>query len=207
MSRVTIPNDDTGKKQAVTAIQKSAASRLLDRDMPEDYRAEWTAIVSAQQQKADADKKSVLVFRIGAEWLSISTGVLQEIAELPQVHRLPHRRGGLLNGLVCVRGELLLSIALEVLLQIKTLPEDRHVEVHNNGARLLICDKKGSRFAFPVNEVLGVRTYIPRELKDVPATLAKAVSRHTAGVLQMENRVVSYLDDERLFQFLDKNVG
>jgi chemotaxis-related protein WspD len=191
----------------VTILQKSAASRLLDREMPEDYRAEWTAIVSAQQHKVDAGKKSVLVFRIGAEWLSISTSVLQEIAELPQVHRLPHRRGGLLNGLVCVRGELLLSIALDVLLQITKLPEDRQAEAQNSQARLLICDKKGSRFAFPVNEVLGVRTYIPRDLKEVPATLAKTVSRHTVGVLQMENRVVGYLDDESLFQYLDKNVG
>jgi chemotaxis signal transduction protein len=191
----------------MTTIQKSAASRLLDREMPEDYRAEWTAIISAEQRKVDADKKSALVFRIGAEWLSISTSVLQEIAEVPQLHRLPHRRGGLLNGLVCVRGELLLSIALEVLLQIRKLPEGRPAEVQNNGARLLICDQKGSRFAFPVDEILGVRTYIPRDLKEVPATLAKAVSRHTVGVLQIENRTVGYLDDERVFQFLDKNVG
>lgn len=191
----------------MTILQKSAASRLLDCEMPEDYRAEWTAIVSARQHKVDAGKKSVLVFRIGAEWLSISTSVLQEIAELPQVHRLPHRRGGLLNGLVCVRGELLLSIALDVLLQITKLPDDRQAEAQNSHARLLICDKKGSRFAFPVNDILGVRTYIPRDLKEIPATLAKAVSRHAMGVLKMENRVVGYLDDERLFQYLDKNIG
>src|SRR3977135_3594395 len=98
-------------------LKPSAASRLLNREMPVDYRNEWTALVSAKIHTVDARTRSALVFRVGREWLAISTSVLQEVTDLPQGQRLPHRRGGILNGLVCVRGELLLSIALDVVLR------------------------------------------------------------------------------------------
>ena len=57
-----------------------------------------------------------MVFRIGAEWIGLPTDVFQEVAEECIVHTLPHRRGGVLAGLVNVRGELLLCVALEILL-------------------------------------------------------------------------------------------
>ena len=116
------------------------------------------------------------------------------------------RRGGILNGLVCVRGELLLSIALDVLLRLEN-NEDSPTDASPGRAKLLICDRKGSRFAFPVSEVSGVRTYAPNDLKEVPATLSKVVATYTAGVLHIENKIVGFLDDERLFPYLDKNIA
>jgi chemotaxis-related protein WspD len=190
----------------VTQLYWSAAARLLYRDIPDGYLDERTRIVSAQKSVAEPGTKSAVIFRLGLEWLSLSTGIFQEVAELSKVHKLPHRAGGALCGLVNVRGELLLCVALDVVLGVEKSPE---VNVPKNQAtqkRLLVCDRAGDRLAFFVDEVHGVHRYHPRDLKGVPSTLAKAAATYTVGVLDWKDRTVGCLDDELLFYALNKGL-
>ena len=96
--------------------QRDAAIRLLDREVPEDSLRERTAYVALPESVIDRGTKSIVIFRIGVEWLGLATDVFQEVAEECTVHTLPHRRGGIVAGLVNIRGELLLCVALETLL-------------------------------------------------------------------------------------------
>ena len=52
-----------------------------------------------------------------------------------------------------------------------------------------------------------VHHYHPRDLKDVPATLAKAAATYTVGVLQWNGQTVGCLDDELLFYALSKGLS
>jgi chemotaxis-related protein WspD len=182
----------------------SSSARLLDRDMPQGYRAERTAIVSAQSHRAEPGTKSVVIFRLGQEWLSLPTDIFQEVAERRMVHTLPHRRGGIVGGLVNVRGELLLCVALDVVLGLDKSLETDGAKNRAAKEQLLVCDREGDKLGFLVSEVHGVHRFHPRDLKEVPATVAKAAATYTSGLLHWNNNIVGCLDDELLFYALNK---
>jgi chemotaxis-related protein WspD len=190
-------------ENAMTQLHWSAAARLLDREMPEGYVEERTDIVSTEKRTVEAGTKSIVIFRIGLEWMGLSTKTFQEVTEPGGVHKLPHHVNGVLKGLVNVRGELLLCAALDVLLG---LPAESGTNDHTTSGRLLVCNREGNRLAFIVSEVHGVHHFHPRDLKDVPATLAKAAATYTVGVLHWEDKTVGCLDDELLFYALDRGL-
>jgi chemotaxis-related protein WspD len=191
----------------MTQLHWSAAARLLDREMPEGYLDERTDIVSAEKLTVEAGTKSIVIFRLGLEWLALSTSVLQEVTELDRAHKVPHRVDGILRGLVNVRGELLLCVALGVMLGLERSPERDPPKDQATIERLLVCNREGNRLAFFVSEVHGVHHYHPRDLKDVPATLAKTAATYTVGVLHWKGRTVGCLDDELLFYAFSKGLA
>jgi len=185
-----------------------SATQLLNRDVPEDYLREWTADVAAEKNVIEPGTKCVVVFRIGMECLALPVDVFQEVAEQCKVHALPHRRGGVLSGLVSVRGELLLCVALEVLLGLEKVAEVPGTRKRSSLARLLVCNRKGGRLVFPVSEVYGLHRYHPRDLRDVPATLAKAAAgTYAIGMATWKDRMVGCLDHELLFYALNKGLA
>jgi chemotaxis-related protein WspD len=182
----------------------ASVSRLLDREVSEDYLREWTALVAAEKSVAEVGTKSVVIFRIGTEWLALPTGMFQEVGEHCTLRTLPHHRGGILSGLVNVRGELLLCVSLEALLGLEKAAE---VTKGDSLGRLLICNSPGGRLAFPVSQVYGVDRYHPGDLRDAPATLAKAAGVYIVGVLPWKEKTVGCLDDQLLFYALDKGLA
>jgi chemotaxis-related protein WspD len=176
----------------------------LDRDLPEGYLEEKTALVSAQKQVLEGDERSVVVFRLGLEWMSLSTTIFQEVAERSLVHRLPHHVNGALAGLVNVRGELLLCVGLDVLLGLGKLPPANRSNEHTSKQRLLVCNRGGDRLAFLADEVAGVHRFHPRDLREVPATVAKSSATYTVGLLQWMDKTIGCLDDELLFYAFNK---
>jgi len=194
-------------EKAVTHLRGSAAARLLDREIPEGYLDENTEIVSAQKHVVEAGIKSVVVFRLGLEWLSLSTDIVQEVAERSGIHKLPHHINGNLHGLINVRGELLLCVALEVLLGLERPSEADRPNNQVTGEHLLVCNRGGDKLAFFVSEVHGVYRFHPREMKEVPATVSGAAATYTVGLLRWKDRTIGYLDDELLFYALNKGFG
>lgn len=180
--------------------------RLLDREPPEDYLRESTARIAAPERKEEVGTHSVLVFRIGVEWLALPTEIFQEVAEDCAIHTVPHRRNGILLGLVNIRGELLPCASLGTVLGLDQLPaitlDERKRRIHS---RLLVTSGEGNQLAFPVDEVAGVLRYEPRRLTAVPDTLARAASPFTKGMLPWNGRAVGCLDDELLFYKLNKS--
>jgi chemotaxis-related protein WspD len=193
----------------VPGIQEHhAGTRLLDREIPEDYLHERTSHVAAERKRIEVGTKSVVIFRVSTEWFALPTEVFQEVDDYCFAHTVPHHRNGILNGLVNVRGELLLSISLAALLQLAQVPEAETNGKLASRRRLLICRRKGSRFAFPVDEVQAVHRYNPKDLRDIPATLAKAgAGTYVVGVLPWSDKSVGCLDDELLFYAADKNLA
>jgi chemotaxis-related protein WspD len=187
---------------------RAFATRLLDREVPEASLRESTALVAAKKSVVELGTKSVVIFRIGTEWLSLPTDVFQEIGDRCTVRRLPDHRGGILSGLVNVRGELLLCVALGVILGLDKAAEGQRTAKSNTAERLMICKRSDARLAFQVNEVHGLHRYHPRDLRSPPATLAKAaVGIYTLGVVPWKDTIVGCLDDELLFYTLNKGLA
>ena len=188
--------------------QNTSTGRLLDRQVTAEFLRESTAFVAVKKDLIERGTKSVVVFRIGPEWLALPTNVFQEIGDRCAIRRLPDRRGGILSGLVNIRGELLLCVALGTLLGLEPSLERTETERKMLRPHLLVCNRKGDRLAFSVAEIFGIHRYNPEDLRDVPATLAKAAAgAWTVGMLPWNGRTVGCLNDELVFYALNKGLA
>jgi chemotaxis-related protein WspD len=184
----------------------AAALTLLDRPMPADYRTE-RSLHLGEPASAAAETHAAFIFRIAAEWFALPVPLLEEVANPRVVHSLPHRRNGIVIGLVDVRGELLICVSLSKLLG---LDETRAPEDAAQGAaypRLVVIRHEGWRTVFPVSEVRGIHRFHERALKSVPATVAKGGSAYTKTILAWDGKSVGYLDEQLVVQTLNRSVA
>src|SRR5205807_2699109 len=69
----------------------AASRRFLDAPSPEAYLEEWTARLTSPIEETATDLQSVLIFRLGEEWLALRVQVLLEVSNPRPIHRIPHR--------------------------------------------------------------------------------------------------------------------
>jgi len=175
---------------------------LLDREMAEDYRRTVTEELAAPITASAEETISVVVFRIGLEWFALRTVVFHEVAVSQRAYVMPFRSGGVLAGMVNVSGELLLCVSLQAALG---LPAEGTTEPGGK-PRLCVVGTGRDRFAFGVNDILGVRRVSRASLRTVPVTLAKSPSAQTAWCFELDGRNVGLIDEEKFFHSLDRSL-
>lgn len=186
-------------------VYSAAAVQFLDRPLLPEYRREWSEHFALDKRIATPAKTSAVVFRISSEWLGMPTQAFQEISERRAMHTLPHRRRGVVLGVVNVRGELLICASLGKLLGLESTGiVKRQLAVFD---RLLVADWNGQRFAFPVDEVHGVHRFHSADLREAPATVAHSSLSCAIGVFPWRNFTVGFLDPETLFASLNRNLS
>jgi chemotaxis-related protein WspD len=188
----------------------AASRRFLDAPRPPGYLEEWTTRLAAPLEEATTDLQSVLIFRLGEEWLALRVQVLIEITIPRPIHRVPHR-AGLLAGLVNIRGELHLCAHLDKLLGMNGTGAGVGVPALAGGMsaawgkwRMIVVEGEGEsgRWVFPVDEVDQVCRVASAALSGAPATLARSAGRLTRAVFTWQERSVGMLEDAKLFQVL-----
>jgi chemotaxis-related protein WspD len=204
---------DSSCKELVKAIHcrncsvySSAAANLLDGEPPADYIAHWTEQARRTKGLAERATVSVLIFRIGTEWLALQTTALTEIASLRPIHSLPHRRNGVVLGLTNIRGELVVCVSLRNILNVDAATVGA-ANVRNATSRLLVVQRDGARAVCPVDEVHGIERFFPRDLGVVPATVAGASARYTRATLKWQDHTVGLLDEQTLFREVNRSVA
>jgi len=182
-------------------VYSQAGQHLLERAPPEGYLTEWSRNLRRDKEAVDAARHSVFVFRLGEEWFGLPTQVLEEVTEIRGIHSLPHNRSNVLRGLVNVRGELHLCVALGFLFQVQPCGDKAQAEraVHE---RIVVVQHNGERLVFPVSEIRSIHRYCDAELRPAPATVAGASGTFITGVLELDGRQVGCLDAELLFHAL-----
>lgn len=190
-------------------VLTSAARRFFDRPAPAGYLDSWREILEQPVVARDADARSVLVFRLGDEWLALPTAILAEVTSPRQLHRVPHRSGAELAGIVNIRGQLQVCILLEGLLGLSAPAVGIPVEAST--ARLIVVERVGDRGAerwvFRVDEVAGVHRVPGQSLRDVPATVSGAGTRATTALFSWHDRTVGLLDVSRLLDGLHGRIS
>jgi chemotaxis-related protein WspD len=182
----------------------AAALTLLDAEPPSDYSTDWTTHFAKPEVIETRQTESVVIFRLGAEWLALPTPVITEVAALRKIHSLPHRRSGVVLGVANVHGELLVCVSLTRVLGL-TEPSDSSREAHRSAQRrLLVIRREEMRTVCPVDEVSGIHHVDPREMKDPPLTVAKATA-YSKKVLSWQEQPVGLLDDQLLFYTLKRS--
>ena len=183
--------------------QYSAIGRtLFDREMPADYRREVSEELAAATAAVAEETESLLILRIGSEWFALRTQVFQEISTYQKPYVVPFRSGSLLAGLVNVNGELLLCISLEAALGLTPGPGTDTA----GRPRLCVVGNGHERFAFGVDEILGVRRVPCTSMQPVPVTLAKSPSAQATSCFEVDGRNVGLIDEQRLFNSLDRSL-
>lgn len=190
-------------------VLTAAARRFFDRPAPAGYLDAWREILEQPEVARDTDARSVLVFRLGDEWLALPTAVLAEVTSPRQLHRVPHRSGAELAGIVNIRGQLQVCVRLEGLLGLPAPAEG--IPVATSTARLLVVERAGDRgperWVFRVDEVAGVHRVPGQSLRDVPATVSGAGTRATTALFSWHDRTVGLLDVSRLLDGLHGRIS
>ena len=185
------------------------ARRLLDRPLPAGYRDEWTRHFAGREENAPDGEEidSVLIFRIGEEWLGLPAAICREIAEPRPVHSLPHRRSEAVRSIVNVRGELLICVSLPALLGIGAMSSARGTERIAVFPRLVVTGEDNGHVAFEVDEVHGLHAYRAHERITVPATVGRAAASVVATMIAWNDRTVGCLDARRLLDLIDRSIA
>lgn len=192
-------------------IYSAAARQLLDREISPEYMKEG-AITLAQRKETtkNTDTTSIVIFRIGEEWLGLRTYLFQEVVQFRSVHSIPHRRGKILRGLVNIRGELQLCVSLGQLLDIKKGEIQGTNIAKGIYERMIVIAKDGVRYVFPVGEVRGIRRYPDKELLAPPATVTHGAKDYLSGLVSWkegeEERHIGCLDEALLFPALERGI-
>ncbi len=178
----------------------AAGRKFLDAPSPAGYLDEWTTRLATPDDTREGEESSVLVFRLGDEWLALPVAVMVEVTRPRPVHRVPHR-GGLLAGMANIRGELHLCVRLELLLGVAA-NGDPDPELR----RLVMIRREAESWVFTADEVDQVHRVLLPDLTSAAPTLARSQGKMTRGVFPHAGRSVGLLDDARLFQTLRERI-
>ncbi|WP_343598503.1 chemotaxis protein CheW [Pseudomonas sp.] len=176
-------------------VYAAAATRLLDR----------YALIEADLAHADTPVetgagRSLLLFRLGEEWLALATACLAEIAPLQPVHSLPHQRSRVLQGVANVRGVLVPCLSLGDLLGVERLSEP--VRSGRVMPRMLILAASGGPVVMAVDEIDGIH-----RLDAAQQGASEDAAPFTAAVLQWRGRSVRVLDDQQLLSAVQRSLS
>ena len=189
------------------SVYSGAAMSLLDTALPASYSLEWTSHFATPKPAEERETRSVVIFRIGLEWFALPTDVVEEITDLQPIHSLPHRTTGVVLGLASVRGELVVCVSLPHLLGLeppadRPTPQERGVRT-----RLLVIRRERIRTVCPTDEVYGVHRFHQRDMKELPATVARSAATYSKAVVSWREYSVGLLDDQLLLHSLQRSLA
>ena len=72
-------------------VYSAAAGRLLDGEAVAGDLARWTSHFAQPTRAKALNTQSIVIFRVGSEWLALPTPAVMEVADLLPIHSLPHR--------------------------------------------------------------------------------------------------------------------
>ncbi|CAI8858056.1 MULTISPECIES: chemotaxis protein CheW [Pseudomonas] len=186
------------------AVYSAAATRLLDRYALQQDERDPVAVAV----ESDVKTRSLLMFRLGEEWLGLATRSLVEVAPLHAIHSLPHQRSRALLGVANVRGALVACLSLVELLDLDSNAAPA------TGARImprmLIIAAHGGPVVVPVDEVDGIHA-IDERILDAASRAggehnSTASAKYTRGVLQFRGRSLRWLDEEQLLSAVTRSL-
>jgi chemotaxis-related protein WspD len=156
--------------------------------------------VKGNERRKEA-RQSVLVFKLGNELLGLDTQLLTEVASDRPARRVAHRAGGLIEGLVNIRGELQLCLSLHGILGI-----DPQAPISGDRSRLMVTRNDNQTWVFRVSHVRGVGSFSASQMQAAPKRLSQQMSLHVRGVVRLDSQVVSVLSSDSLFDAFQRAV-
>lgn len=181
-----------------------AGQQLFQRAAPPEYLEEWTRQIADAGEAAATETVSLVIFRVGPEWLALDAHDVIEIVDPRPIHRVPHRTNRLFLGIANIRGELELCISLRELLGIEA-----PAAVEKDAAasqRLIVAEHNQSCWVFPVDEVEGVHRVPVNEMKGLPHTVEKSPRYYSRAIVSRDEKRIGVIAETRLFPALERTL-
>ncbi len=168
--------------------------RLLDRDIPFEYRESWTARVGEIEQKRARSVVSFVPFRIAAHWLALRSNVCLKVVAARPAHAVPFRTNAVFLGLANVEGEMMPCASLADALEL-----ERNAPLAPSAAsRMLVAARQGARWCFPVDETTGIESCVASEIESGNGALESWIA--------VGERRVGLVDEAHLFAALERSL-
>ena len=209
----------TGKKQCPELdnvshcrncmVFSKTGRKILRANPPDDYRSDWTRILSKEKDKKPVNVKSAFVFRAGNEWLALPSNLIQEVVNMGSIHSIPSINNSILRGLVNIHGRLQICVSIGSVLGLNKLErtEEQLDPNYISPERLVVVLQNNQPVAFPVSEVKGTIRYTLEMLKELPVTISGSKAVYTMGILYLEGKDIGLLKDKPLFKTLTKDLA
>jgi len=139
-------------------------------------------------------RTGLLLFRLNEGHYALPVSAILEVGENRFARRLAHRFGGLLEGVVNVRGELHLLASLVRLLQIT------EAATPSSKARLIVLGNSTQPWVIRADEVIGVEQLSEDSLETPPISLPTTLLPFIRAVAWMKARHVHLLDADRVIE-------
>ena len=191
-------------------IYANRGRSLLDCELPSGYVDEWTQLLTQEKYLGELHQIAIIgtisvgIFRLGGELLALPAQLLKEVTQMSVIHKLPHRSNKTFLGLVNIRGEIQMCVSLSAFLEIEIADVSLEKVDSPLSKRMVVVEKEGICWVFPVDEIYGIHRLRPHELGNVPTTVSKVTETYTKGVITWQSQRISFLDDELLFYTLNK---
>lgn len=186
---------------------ESAVRGLLNREPPENYAEELTKMIAEPEAKKNDQKQTVMVFRLGSEWLALPVGLFVELARVRPIRRVPHRSNSVFLGLVSIRGDIQLCFSVGGLLGVHPVEDGKKAPATGFLQRLCVISKYNRELVFPADEVYGLGSYAENELQPVPVTVAKTLQKYTLGIIAVNNRQTGLINDELVLAAFERSLS
>jgi chemotaxis-related protein WspD len=186
------------------SVFSQAARARLDAPAEPEYLDQLTQRYAQAQAATAAGDRSLVVFRIGREWLGLNPRAVAEVIGPRPIHRIPHRAARILRGLINWRGDLTLCLDLGAILN---LEEGAEPQGGANQRKCLIMTTPEGAVATEIDEVAGVSRFSAKLGLAPPATSAKAQNSFVTILFNWRDRQVSGLNESRLFAFINRHLA
>jgi len=177
---------------------------LENREAFGDERSE-DAVPPATGASSAGDAVSVIVFRVRNKWFALRTILFYQVTDGILVHTIPGKTSRHFRGIVNVGGELQLCFSLADILEItepaEVIPEGK------NSPRLVVVGDEEKRFAFPVDEIMGVHAIFAADREATSSTPAECGAHLCRRILSVEGKQVGLLDEDKLLSALAGSLG
>ncbi|MFO7602924.1 MAG: chemotaxis protein CheW [Gammaproteobacteria bacterium] len=188
-------------------VYSAAGRKILERQLPAEYEASWATVYAEAEVQQLAGTEPITIFRLGNEWMAISTLLIKEVTEVHSIHCIPHSHNPVLRGLVNLNGQLRICVSLGHLLDIEKSTEAVQSDFLRVYNRMLHISDEHDDFVFFVSEVKDSFRIDPAALSPAPATIARAKGSFIRGLVTWQGHDVACLDGELLFYNLRDNLA
>ncbi len=170
-----------------------ATYRLLDRPLSSADLDERTSRVARSLGESEHASACVMVFSLAGEQFAIAADEVGCVRQPAAVHAIPHRVNDIARGLCNIDGEIILCMSLAAVLRMHAAPRE-----DGTAARFVVIGADHARWAFGVDEVVGMYNYSRDQAQALPLTVGEDQRHFSTEVIHLDAIQATRLDVERV---------
>lgn len=188
-------------------VFKTNSHHVYEKEVIPEYANEWTRLISQKKEESRKTNRSVLIFRLGQEWVSLPTVTVKQIVHVRAIQKLPHNRNRFLNGIANISGSMELCFSLWKILGIEDIGSiDGEDDEQVDRSRIICAVYNKNKYIFNVSEVGEISRFSDEDEQELPSTLYHEAGSFMSGIIDWKDCKVGNIDPDLLFSLIDRSL-